>query len=49
MGQVQALAAVDLGVQVVMIRRPDQVGIASVSSLEAAVHACRQKMATGDQ
>jgi precorrin-6A/cobalt-precorrin-6A reductase len=36
-------AASDLGVKVIMIRRPEPVHVTSVCTLEAAVHACRDK------
>jgi precorrin-6A/cobalt-precorrin-6A reductase len=36
----KVLAAGDLGVEVVMVRRPEHAGVAGVSTLEAAVQAC---------
>jgi precorrin-6A/cobalt-precorrin-6A reductase len=38
----KVLAAGDLGIEVLLIRRPEQGGVAGVSSLEAAVQACRE-------
>jgi precorrin-6A/cobalt-precorrin-6A reductase len=43
----KVLAAADLGVEVVMIRRPEPAGEAGVNSLEAAVQACRAKSQRG--
>ncbi len=43
----KVLAAADLGVEVIMIRRPEQTDITSVSSLEAAVQACREQAERG--
>jgi precorrin-6x reductase len=40
----KVLAARDLGVEVVMIRRPGQADIPSVGTLDAAVRACREAM-----
>jgi precorrin-6A/cobalt-precorrin-6A reductase len=39
----KVLAAGDLGVEVLMIGRPEQADIGSLSSLDAAVQACREK------
>ena len=41
----KVLAANDLGVEVIMIRRPEQANLSSVSSVEAAVRACRDRAA----
>jgi precorrin-6A/cobalt-precorrin-6A reductase len=40
----KVLAARDLGVEVVLIRRPESAGGCSVDSVEAAVHAVREKV-----
>jgi precorrin-6A/cobalt-precorrin-6A reductase len=42
----KVLAARDLGLEVVMIRRPESAGVPCVGTLEAAVRACRDR--TGD-
>ncbi len=44
----KVLAARDLGVPVVMIRRPAQADVAAVSTVEAAVAACRQHLGPGE-
>jgi precorrin-6A/cobalt-precorrin-6A reductase len=43
----KVLAAADLGVEVIMIRRPEQADLACVCSLEAAVQACCEKAEGG--
>jgi precorrin-6A/cobalt-precorrin-6A reductase len=43
----KVLAARDLGLEVVMIRRPEQADIPCVTTLEAAVRACRDKTGGG--
>ena len=43
----KVLAAGDLGLEVVMIRRPEQADVIGVSSLEAAVQACCEKTEGG--
>ena len=41
----KVLAAQDVGVEVIMIRRPEQEDLAGVSSVEAAVRACCEQLA----
>jgi precorrin-6A/cobalt-precorrin-6A reductase len=43
----KVLAAGDLGVEVIMIRRPEQAEVSGVSSLAAAVQACREQAEGG--
>jgi len=43
----KVLAAADLGIEVVMIRRPDQADLPGTSSLAAAVQACLDKCRSG--
>jgi precorrin-6A/cobalt-precorrin-6A reductase len=44
----KVLAAGDLGVEVIMIRRPEPIDLAAVRSLEAAVQACRKGLRSSD-
>ncbi len=43
----KVLAAGDLGVEVVMIRRPESADVAGVATIEAAVAACRERAVEG--